>query len=236
MRKILYLLCFFAWMGFVACSNNDEPTVKPDMTGTMTDKDGNEYQWVRIAGLDWMASNLKCGKPFYEWTMVDDYGDEENLVDLSSWTLDQAKTEYKLFGNYYSYDDAVADAPDGWRLPTDEDWKKLEIALGMSKADADQLGFRCGAAHLATQTLDEGTGLNLRYGGALKHFGYGYDWYVAPYHVYDYGIYWTSTIDTTQSVRSAFFREITPAKNMIGRNVSTLSYVYYSVRYVRDAK
>jgi uncharacterized protein (TIGR02145 family) len=236
MKKLLYLVCFVAMMGFMACSSDDEPTVKPDATGTMNDKDGNEYKWVRIGGLDWMAENLKCGDPFYEWTMEDDWGDEMNVVSLDNWPLDKAKTEYELFGNYYTYEQAVADAPDGWRLPTDEDWKKLEVALGMSQSNADALGFRNGAADLAVQTADEGTGLNLRYGGALKHSGYGYDWSVAPYHVYDYGIYWTATIDTTQVEKAAFFRKITPARNMVERNSSALAYTYYSVRYVRDAQ
>lgn len=236
MKKLLYIVCLICVMGFTACSDDDNVSVKPNATGTMTDKDGNEYQWVRIGGLDWMASNLRSGDPFYEWTREDDWGDTENVVDLSTWTLEQAKTEYNLFGNYYSYDDAVANAPDGWRLPTDEDWKKLEMALGMSKSAADALGFRNGAADLAVQTIEEGTGLNLRYGGALKHFSYGYDWEVSPYHVYDYGMYWTSTIDTTQVEKAVFYRKITPARNMIERNSSSLSYVYFSVRYVRDAK
>ena len=32
--------------------------------------------------------------------------------------------------------------PDGWHLPSDAEWKELEISLGMSQADADNTGFR----------------------------------------------------------------------------------------------
>jgi uncharacterized protein (TIGR02145 family) len=32
--------------------------------------------------------------------------------------------------------------PDGWHLPTDDEWKILEMALGMSQAEADSTGWR----------------------------------------------------------------------------------------------
>ena len=32
--------------------------------------------------------------------------------------------------------------PDGWHLPSDAEWKQLEIYLGMSEASADSSGFR----------------------------------------------------------------------------------------------
>lgn len=33
------------------------------------------------------------------------------------------KAYYTTYGNLYTYEEAVANAPAGWRLPTDEDWK-----------------------------------------------------------------------------------------------------------------
>jgi len=32
--------------------------------------------------------------------------------------------------------------PDGWHLPSDDEWKQLEIYLGMNQYQADQIGFR----------------------------------------------------------------------------------------------
>jgi uncharacterized protein (TIGR02145 family) len=32
--------------------------------------------------------------------------------------------------------------PAGWHLPSDDEWKELEMALGMSQADTDGTGFR----------------------------------------------------------------------------------------------
>jgi uncharacterized protein (TIGR02145 family) len=33
-------------------------------------------------------------------------------------------------------------APEGWRVPTDDDWKALEMHLGMSQAEADKEQYR----------------------------------------------------------------------------------------------
>lgn len=41
------------------------------------------------------------------------------------------------YGYLYTYEAALAAVPDGWRLPSDEDWKKLEAALGMEQSQID---------------------------------------------------------------------------------------------------
>ncbi len=33
-------------------------------------------------------------------------------------------------------------APTGWHMPTDEEWKELEMYLGMSQSEADGKGYR----------------------------------------------------------------------------------------------
>lgn len=51
------------------------------------------------------------------------------------------------YGYLYTLDGALAAVPeeDGWRLPSDEDWKKLETTLGMSAAEADKMNAWRGA-------------------------------------------------------------------------------------------
>lgn len=233
MKRIIYILCMITALGFTSCSkdNDSDPTVKPTQTGKMTDKEGNEYQWVRIGKLDWMAENLKCGTPYYDWEGTD-RGDTGYLVSIN----DRAAStkQFGLFGNYYSYDDAVADAPTGWRLPTDEDWKVLEKELGMSDGAANELGWRDGAANLMLQTLENGTGLNFRYGGELCKWGSPS--ILKESHVYEFGLYWSSTIDESISEKAVYFRRIMPYRNQIERNSCTVANRYLSVRYVRDAQ
>ena len=49
---------------------------------------------------------------------------------------------YGLLYNWYAIEDSNNIAPEGWHVPTDEEWKQLEMFLGMSQEDADDTGYR----------------------------------------------------------------------------------------------
>jgi uncharacterized protein (TIGR02145 family) len=44
--------------------------------------------------------------------------------------------------NWYAVNDVRNIAPKGWHVPTDAEWKQLEMYLGMSQAQADDEGWR----------------------------------------------------------------------------------------------
>ncbi len=46
------------------------------------------------------------------------------------------------YGTLYTYEAAKKAAPNGWHLPTDEEWKQLEKYLGMSTSEADKSVWR----------------------------------------------------------------------------------------------
>ena len=214
-----------------ACHDDEsEPVVVPSQTGTMTDKDGNSYHWVRLGDLDWMAENLRAGTPFYEQMTADSSG---YLVQYG--TLEEAVNMLNSYGNYYTYAQALENCPDGWRLPTDDDWKNLERTLGMKHVDDE--GWRDGAADLLVQTAEGGTGLGLKYGGELCKWGYGSqtDSIVKPYRQEEFGLYWTATKDTTTEER-VWYRRIMSGLNKVERRKMATFAHYLSVRYVRDAK
>lgn len=230
--SIYVVLLMFSAVVFVACSDDEEttPVVTPTATGTMTDNDGNEYRWVRIGNLDWMAESSRAGEPWYDQSYL-----TENGIENYFYTRDDEEAEQRLqtLGNYYTYYQALDNCPDGWRLPTDDDWKQLEMALGMSKEEADKTGWRTGAASLLTQGT-EGTGLNFGFAGQLASYSTAS---ISEYHIGDYGYFWSSTIDPDAAYESAFIRKITPAQPNKVQRVSTMtSYRYISVRYCRDAR
>lgn len=238
------LLLYMTWAAlgllYAGCDDDDKaPRLVPEETGTVTDNDGNEYGWVRYAGLDWMTSNFKGGTPYYElkggW-----WGELININDR-----EQAIADYDLFGNLYSWEDAKSLAPEGWRLPTDEDWQKLEQALGMSASEAAQKGWRGDGLGLVIQADPSEGGIALKCGGyASNSAGHYNELYLRQ--VRDFGYYWTSTIDESYTTSTAVWyrrigilpqieRQVITTQE-VAENLSSKDNRYLSVRYVRDAQ
>ncbi len=115
--------------------------------GSVTDQDGNMYQTVKIGDQWWMAENLKVTH-YRNGDAIPKVTSNSEWTDLSSgaycaYDNDESHAEtYGYLYNWYAVDDSRNIAPEGWRVPTDEDWKELEMALGMSQAEADGTGYR----------------------------------------------------------------------------------------------
>jgi uncharacterized protein (TIGR02145 family) len=105
------------------------------------------YKTVRIGNQVWMAENLRNTK-FYDGTsipLVTDISEWENLTTPGyCWYLDEwapYDISYGALYNWYAVNTGKL-CPIGWHVPTDDEWKQLEIYLGMSRAMADQTGWR----------------------------------------------------------------------------------------------
>jgi uncharacterized protein (TIGR02145 family) len=116
-------------------------------TGTATDIDGNVYQTLVIGNQEWLVENLKV--TYYR------NGDPiPNITDNSEWTefstgaycfYDNSAFNSEIYGalyNWYAVYDARGLAPQGWRVPSDNDIKQLEMYLGMSESEANDTGGR----------------------------------------------------------------------------------------------
>jgi len=49
---------------------------------------------------------------------------------------------YGFLYNWYAVDDSRNIAPTGWHIPTDDEWKELEMYLGMSQSESDGTNWR----------------------------------------------------------------------------------------------
>lgn len=140
------------------------------------------------------------------------------------------------YGFLYSHAGALAAVPDGWRLPTDEDWKTLERTLGLSADEANKLNAWRGLG-LST-ALNEGgasqfnatnAGANIYQIEATQNY-YNKDkaWY-----------YWTATSYMREdSTMVAYYRQSSSFNTQVWRGTSPLTNkrrpVLYSVRLVKD--
>jgi len=116
-------------------------------TGTVTDIDGNVYKTIKIGNQWWMAENLKVThyRNGDAIPNVTDSTEWRNLITGAYCNYDNDENNVDTYGrlyNWYAVNDGRNIAPVGWHVPSDEEWKQLEIYLGMSQSDADEIGWR----------------------------------------------------------------------------------------------
>jgi uncharacterized protein (TIGR02145 family) len=127
---------------------------------SVTDIDGNVYQIVTIGDQTWMQENLRT-------TRYADGSTIPNVTGASTWGglsssakaycyYDNNSANANDYGALYTWAAAMNGAssttaspsgiqgvcPSGWHMPSDEEWKELEMYLGMSRSDADNTSFR----------------------------------------------------------------------------------------------
>jgi uncharacterized protein (TIGR02145 family) len=122
-------------------------TVECEIAGKVRDVDGNLYDVVTIGTQTWMAENLRVtrysnGEPIPN---VSDAAEWSNLTTGARCDYDNDPGKVTTYGRLYNWEavnDARNIAPSGWHVPYDEDWKQLEMCLGISQSEVDQLGWR----------------------------------------------------------------------------------------------
>jgi len=107
--------------------------------------DGQTYQTVIIGTQCWMAENLNIG------TRIDGSGNQSNNNTIEKYCYDNSTSNCDTYGGLYQWDEMMqyvttegvqGICPTGWHLPSDEEWKTMEMHLGMSQAQADGTGWR----------------------------------------------------------------------------------------------
>jgi len=104
----------------MSCNKKEEITVNNEVPTIFTDpRDGNEYAIIKIGEQTWFTEDLTYTSP-----------------DFISY-LNNATN-----GRLYNWDAAINACPSGWHLPSDNDWKVLEIHLGMTLEEVELQNFR----------------------------------------------------------------------------------------------
>lgn len=169
-------------------------------------RDGQSYDVVKIGGLTWMAENL-------------------NFETAGSFCPEGDSRNCKRLGRLYSWAEARSVCPDGWRLPTKEDFESLVASQSPSQSCAglalksrdgwfkkgngsDALGFRA---------------LPAGYRGADGKFdGIG-----------GYAYFWSATEDSENRESNAFYLFLSFSSDAASINAFAKED-YRSVRCVSD--
>lgn len=146
----------------------------------------------------------------------------------------------ETYGLLYTYEAALQAVPEGWRLPTDEDWEKLERALGMAASELDKTNEWRGNREAALlKEGSEGIGFDVRYGGGrgltnlqsndhINYLNYGQNAY-----------FWCSdriqadTVGITRNI-AVYTDKIMKMTTLFSTERSQRFPVLYSVRCVKD--
>ena len=117
------------------------PPCGEDFTNT---RDSIVYKTVMIGNQCWMAENLAY-LPKVSRSVSESSGTPINYVygyQGTSVSAAKATENYSTYGVLYNWHAALEACPAGWHLPSDDEWKELEMFLGMSKSEADSEGYR----------------------------------------------------------------------------------------------
>ena len=123
------------------------------VTPPLTDYDGNVYQTVQIGNQLWMRENLKTTRYADGTALINGTGAGDLSLDYTTryyFAYNDNESYVATYGRLYTWAAAMNGAtgsetdtgevqgvcPDGWHMPGDDEWKELEMYLGMTEREA----------------------------------------------------------------------------------------------------
>jgi uncharacterized protein (TIGR02145 family) len=202
------------------------------------DPDGKSYATAIIGNQVWMAGNLaylpSVGPPAQGSDTLPYY----YVQTYTGSTVSVAKNRATCrdYGVLYNWPAAVISCPQGWHLPSDDEWKVLEKNFGMSDDDVATFGRRS-SGRVGSKLKEEGSiywkAPNLdtdHYSGFMARGGGGRFPDGEFYNYREYGLFWTSTLS---SKNIAWIRDMLYMATWMERIECSTEHAF-SVRCLRD--
>ncbi|MFC4221377.1 FISUMP domain-containing protein [Flagellimonas marina] len=183
----------------VSCSNDDDGGSQEVADFTVSsftdDRDGTTYKTVKIGNQVWFAENLNY-----------------TLDNGQSACYDDSASNCLLYGRLYRSDDAATACPDGWHLPSEEEWQELFDYLGGNTVAMNLL-------EVGASFQNRDVEFNLLAAGRFWSTQVGYEF------LNNTGFYWTTSPGGSQFATTKFI-EFTPGTSLtvdwenVGRKMS----------------
>ncbi len=155
-------------------------------------RDSQQYATVKIGNQCWMGENLNIGQ------MILTPVAQNNINIIEKYCYDNDPLNCEIYGGLYQWNQAMnyeteqgsqGICPQGWFLPSDQDFAEMEIFLGMDPGVVYTLGFR--GPGIGTQLKQGGTsGFDILYGGAWASWG---AFIYIEGSIHEFGYLYTST-------------------------------------------
>lgn len=147
---LLTMTCLLLLMGLSSCKEEDEVTVSQ-----IKDIDGNVYTSVTIGTQVWMVENLKVTR-YRNGDAISNRTNADDFYDTSSGAYSNDYEGTNKNGRLYNWY-AVADprklAPEGWHIPSQEEWATLLDFLGGESVAGSKMK-QVGASQWCTPNAD----------------------------------------------------------------------------------
>ena len=209
---------------FVSCGDN--------LTDT---RDGQIYPTVDINGQCWMAKNLNFG------TMISTASNQSNNGIVEKYCYNNSTTYCNNLGGLYQWNEmmnytSVAGGqgicPDGWHVPTDQEWFDMESSMDPGISNPYTTGWRGYMAGRKLKNSGSGPPFNWASGNTGTNEsgftalpgGYRYSDGSSSYNP-SYAFFWTSSQN--------YYRGLNTGMNSILRNYTNPNYGF-SVRCIKD--
>ena len=155
-------------------------------------RDGFVYQIIKVGEQMWMSQNL-------------------NFVSSDSWCYDKKESNCNKYGRLYTYETAKEVCPDGWHLPSDDEWQEMIVQLEKERK-----------GKTFTQEEKE-NGFNTTLGGWRSKSGNFYNFK-------EIGYYWSSTV---KAGNYAWYQYINSLSKDFSKNYHNFEMAF-SVRCIKD--
>lgn len=109
--------------------------IKNEFPFTVFDTDGNKYNTISVWGQEWMTKNLFV-EHYRNGDIIPQVQDSKEWANLTTgaWCYYMNKKEngieYGKLYNWYAVNDPRELAPEGWHIPSDQEWSDLFNNLG----------------------------------------------------------------------------------------------------------
>jgi uncharacterized protein (TIGR02145 family) len=194
--------------------------------GSLDDIEGNTYKTIQIGDQTWMAENLRTLK-LRDGTDIPYVAERTAWGDFESTAYCWYATDSIYYGalyNWYTVNTGNL-CPDGWSVPTDDDWTTLTDFLGDDIVAGNELK-ETGSRHWLSTTgeVTNDSGFTALPGGYRNHYGvFG--------NIRNSSYFWSST---ESSDLTAYFRSMYHGYSNIDKGSSSIKSGF-SVRCIKDS-